>query len=289
MSPLPACSCSTNDWSARSARVRAAGRPAPRPSTRPAARRAAGCWPGWENGWFSSGIGQAAGVVGRGQGEEGAVAPGELVQRRAHAGTVPGPDRPVSPPASPVPRPAAGTARGGRRRGWSPAAVAGPRCRCGRPGGPRRAAAPAVPRRSAPGPAGKPSNGSDASPRLGEVLTAGVGERDQLAAGVGGDGDQALVLELADRRVDRAGARGPAAAAALGDGLHQLVAVHRLLGEEQQDGRPDVAARGPPRPPWRRPGTLRRQRPAPAGVVEVVGGIRGAWGTSLCMTLTIHR
>src|SRR5512144_1162279 len=76
-----------------------------------------------------------------------------------------------------------------------------------------------------------------------DVLTTGVGQGDQLAAGLGGDGDEALVFELADGRVDRARAGCPAPAGAVADRLHQLVAVHRLLGEQQQDGGADVTAR----------------------------------------------
>src|SRR5690606_2356786 len=53
--------------------------------------------------------------------------------------------------------------------------------------------------------------------------------------------DQALVGELLERRVDRAGARLPGAAAALVDLLDDLVAVARLLGEQDEDRRADVA------------------------------------------------
>ncbi len=56
--------------------------------------------------------------------------------------------------------------------------------------------------------------------------------------------DQALVLELLQRGIDRAGARRPVPAAALGDHLDDLVAVHRLLREERQDGGADVAPAG---------------------------------------------
>src|SRR5919197_3678039 len=54
--------------------------------------------------------------------------------------------------------------------------------------------------------------------------------------------DQPLVLELLQRRVHRAGARAPHALAALLELLHDLVAVARLLGEQQQRGGADVAA-----------------------------------------------
>jgi hypothetical protein len=56
------------------------------------------------------------------------------------------------------------------------------------------------------------------------------------------EGDEPLVLKGLQRRVDRTGARGPRAVAALGDLVDQLVAVAGLLGEEQQDGGADVAA-----------------------------------------------
>src|SRR6185437_13252829 len=57
------------------------------------------------------------------------------------------------------------------------------------------------------------------------------------------DGDEAFVLELVQRRVDRSRAGCPPSTGSVGDGLHQLVAMHRLLGEQQQDRRPHVAAR----------------------------------------------
>ena len=70
-----------------------------------------------------------------------------------------------------------------------------------------------------------------------------VGEREDAPPGFGGGRlDQALVLELLERGVDGARARRPVAATALGDHLDDLVAVHRLLGEEREDGGADVAA-----------------------------------------------
>jgi hypothetical protein len=104
---------------------------------------------------------------------------------------------------------------------------------------------------------------------LGDVLAAGVGQGDQPAAALGGHRDQPLVLEEVDGRVDGAGARGPHAAGALGDGLHDLVAVHRLLGDEQQDGGADVAARSaaPSAPAAAQVGPVAQGRPVAAGVV----------------------
>ena len=63
---------------------------------------------------------------------------------------------------------------------------------------------------------------------LGEVLAARVGEPERTPAPLVVALDQALVLELRDRRVDRAGARPPGAVGALGDLLDHLVAVQRL-------------------------------------------------------------
>ena len=56
---------------------------------------------------------------------------------------------------------------------------------------------------------------------------------------------QALVLELLQRRVDRSGAGLPRAAAAPADLLDDLVAVHRLLGQQGQHRRSDIAPAGP--------------------------------------------
>src|SRR5207245_8426041 len=53
--------------------------------------------------------------------------------------------------------------------------------------------------------------------------------------------DQPLVLELRQGRVDRAGPGSPHALAALLHLLHDLLAVTRLLGQEQQRRRADVA------------------------------------------------
>ena len=83
---------------------------------------------------------------------------------------------------------------------------------------------------------------------------ARLGQREDAAARFRGGGlDEAFVLELLERGVDRAGARRPVAATALGDHLDDLVAVHRLLGEERQDRGADVAAPGAPAGPEDRP------------------------------------
>src|SRR5262249_44373079 len=57
--------------------------------------------------------------------------------------------------------------------------------------------------------------------------------------------DQALVLQLLQRRVHRPGAGLPDAVTALRDLLDELVAVPRLLGEQRQGGSPDVTAPDP--------------------------------------------
>ncbi len=87
-------------------------------------------------------------------------------------------------------------------------------------------------------------------------------------------GDQSLVLEGLEGRVDRAGAGPPDAPAALGQLGDDLVAVHRLLGQEGEDGGADVAPSpfGPrpnieppnpgPKPPCR-PRPRPRPRPPP--------------------------
>ena len=72
-----------------------------------------------------------------------------------------------------------------------------------------------------------------------------VSEREGAAPRFGRDRlDQALVLELLKGRVDGARAGRPVAVAPLGDDLDDLVAVHRLLGEEREDGGADISAAG---------------------------------------------
>ena len=71
---------------------------------------------------------------------------------------------------------------------------------------------------------------------------AGLGQRERPASVAVLDRDEALVLELLEGRIDRAGARAPATAAALAELLHDLVAVHRLLGQEGQGRFADRAA-----------------------------------------------
>src|SRR3546814_240107 len=118
-----------------------------------------------------------------------------------------------------------------------------------------------------------------------DVRLPGIGEVQQAASLGVAALDQALVLELLDRRVDRAGARLPRPLAALGDLLDHLISVHRLLGEDGEDRGAYVAtpglgsAPGPAATDWateaadeivdprRREGAASATSPAPPGVV----------------------
>ena len=86
----------------------------------------------------------------------------------------------------------------------------------------------------------------DGAPRRrarGCLLAARVRQLVDALAGLGrGLADEFLVLELLQRRVDRARARPPHAAGPLGELLDDLVAVHGLLGEQREDRGADVAA-----------------------------------------------
>ena len=91
--------------------------------------------------------------------------------------------------------------------------------------------------------------------RLGHGGPAVVGQgEDPPAVGLGRD-DQALVGEHLQRGVDRPGAGPPHAAAALGELGDDLVAVHRLHGEQPQDREAYVSATRP------RPSTAASARP----------------------------
>ena len=111
-----------------------------------------------------------------------------------------------------------------------------------------------------------------------------VGEGVDLAAGLRGGGlDQALVLEQLQGGVDRAGARRPLAAAALRDHLDDLVAVHRLLGEQGEDrGAHVAAARAPARAEAGAAGAGRA-----AGAAAVAAAPRRR-GRSSVMNSTLH-
>ena len=75
-----------------------------------------------------------------------------------------------------------------------------------------------------------------------DVGPPGLGQGHLFAASAGVDADEPFVLKLAEGRVDGAGTWGPGPIGALGDGLHQLVAMHRLLAKQQQNRGPDVTA-----------------------------------------------
>jgi len=112
------------------------------------------------------------------------------------------------------------------------------------------------------------------------VGAPGVGDLDQLGVGPLDGADKALVLELGQRRVHRAGARAPAPAAPLLDRLHQLIAVGRALGEQAQDGEADVATSPPTAssaPAARAEGTGAAERPAahPAQGDQLLELLRG--------------
>src|SRR6185437_786728 len=80
------------------------------------------------------------------------------------------------------------------------------------------------------------------------VLAPGLGQREQLAAALAYRLDQALVLELRERRVHRAGTGPPHPVGALLDLLDDLVTVARLLGQQRHDRRAHVTAPGPAAP-----------------------------------------
>src|SRR4029079_3779028 len=77
-----------------------------------------------------------------------------------------------------------------------------------------------------------------------DVRAALVGERVRAPAVLLLRAHQALVLELLERGVDRAGARLPVALGAALDLLDQLVAVLRVLGQQEQQGGANVAPAG---------------------------------------------
>src|SRR5262249_50153674 len=79
-----------------------------------------------------------------------------------------------------------------------------------------------------------------------DVGAARVGELEDVPAVARLAADQTLVGEQLEGGVHRAGARAPGALGALLDLLHHLVAVARLLVEQEEDGPADVAAAHPP-------------------------------------------
>lgn len=75
-----------------------------------------------------------------------------------------------------------------------------------------------------------------------EVCLASVGQSGEFAATLSEGVDKAFVFELAQSWVDGAGAGSPGTGGSLGDGLHELVAVHGLLGEQRQQRRAHIPA-----------------------------------------------
>src|SRR3954470_15291577 len=92
------------------------------------------------------------------------------------------------------------------------------------------------------------------------MLAAGVGQLVDGAAVAGLAAHEPFVGEQLERRIDRAGARPPRAAASLLELLHDLVAVARQLGEQQEDRRANVSpAHAPARPAAASSGTAERR------------------------------
>src|SRR5262249_47344178 len=117
---------------------------------------------------------------------------------------------------------------------------------------------------------------------LGDLLLAGVGQPERLAPVDLLRAHEALVLQLLERGVDRAGAGAPNAFAALLDLLHDLVAVARLLGEQQQRRGTNVPA------PRLAPATPRRAGAEAAAEREVAqAAARSMSHVSVGMT-TVH-
>ncbi len=76
-----------------------------------------------------------------------------------------------------------------------------------------------------------------------ELGAPGIRDRVDGLAAVGLLRHEALLFELGEPRVDRAGARHVGAAEAVAQRLDQLVAVHRPLGEEAEQVEPQVSVR----------------------------------------------
>src|ERR687897_128541 len=75
---------------------------------------------------------------------------------------------------------------------------------------------------------------------LSHVRLAFIGQRESATAAVFVGTDQALILQLLKRRVDRAWAGLPGPATAFGNLLDDLVPVHRALSQHGQDRRRHV-------------------------------------------------
>ena len=77
----------------------------------------------------------------------------------------------------------------------------------------------------------------------GDFGATGIRDLVDGLATVDGLGDQSLLLELGEARIDRAGARRVGAAGAVRERLHDVVAVPRTLVEEAQQVEAQVAVR----------------------------------------------
>mgnify|MGYP001128859438 CR=1 FL=1 len=75
----------------------------------------------------------------------------------------------------------------------------------------------------------------------GDLCAAGVGDLVDGLASVDRLGHEPLFLELREPRVDGAGRGRVGAAGALGQGLHEVVAVARSFGEQAEDVKAQVA------------------------------------------------
>ncbi|BDH57637.1 hypothetical protein MTP03_25760 [Tsukamurella sp. PLM1] len=119
-----------------------------------------------------------------------------------------------------------------------------------------------------------------------DVLAARICERGDLATLLARDGDETLVLELAQRGVDRAGAGLPGTGRALLDRRDDLVAVHRRRLEELEDRDPHVAALDAPSAATAAPSTPRAAGPEALGAERPPGASRttGTTGTESART-----
>src|SRR5690606_36813421 len=84
--------------------------------------------------------------------------------------------------------------------------------------------------------------------------------------------DEALVLQLRQRRVDGPRAGLPIAERPLGDLLHELVAVHRGSSEQVQDGVAHVPPAGPPGAALLAPAAVLLPVAAEAGAAQIDTG-----------------
>src|SRR5262245_28525738 len=82
-------------------------------------------------------------------------------------------------------------------------------------------------------------------PALVDVRSSRVSERECPTVAVLVRSDQAFVLELGERRVNRPRARAPDTVRAALDLLHELIAVQLPLAQQQERRSPDIATSSP--------------------------------------------